>query len=73
MSEAYVVRVRMDIRDENTRAFALWAVVAISKEAALSAVRATIPSGSLVDKVVGNLSTETTKRLELQPDKPQHL
>jgi hypothetical protein len=71
MNEAYVVRVRTDIRVENTRAFALWAVVAVSKEAALSAVRATMPFGYLVDKVVGNLSAETAKRLELQPDKPQ--
>jgi hypothetical protein len=70
MNETYVVRVRTDIRMEIPRAFTLWAVMAISKEAALSAVKATIPTGCLVEKVVGNLAPETAKRLELQPDKP---
>ena len=71
MNEIYVVRVRTDIRMEIPRAFTLWAVMAISKEAALSAVRAAIPSAHEVEGVIRKLSAETTKRLELQPDKPQ--
>lgn len=73
MSEAFVVRVLMDLEMQGERVPTLWAVVTDDSEAAIRAVQDAVPSGFDVDEAVGKLSVDTVKSLQLYPGKPRRL
>ena len=73
MAEAYVLRVTTDITVLNAPAVMLWVVEADSKQEAMQAVEAEVPTNWAVEMTEYQLTPETVVRLNLSPGRPQSL
>ena len=73
ITEAYVVSVTTEIEVMGEHAQSLWAVIANSSEEAIRLVQVSIAPRATADRTIGKLSSETIRRLGLEPGRPLHL
>ena len=73
MPEGFVVGVTSEIVIDGDRARSLYVVAVDSAEKAIQLVRSALSSGCAVDTTATEVSSDTVRKLDLQPGQFRHL